>query len=94
MKYYKITCETGYAGTTEISYIAFTKNVSNDFLDDYAYELAVDNASNYEYLATGWDNELSENEYEEIIENYYESVYGYWEEVDREEWEENDGEEI
>ena len=88
MKYYKICATTPYCGTDAEEYLAVneTKVVNPDeTAQEYANELNEQNATSFEYLIAGWNEEPSEDE----IEWYHESCEGWYEEITKEEYEEN-----
>ena len=93
MFYYKFTASTCYCGTDHEEYHKFETKPTQDTLYTMAEEIAHDNAEQYEYLATGWDDDeiegMSEDEVEEILNNYYADAYCSFEEVTQEEYEEN-----
>ena len=93
MFYYKFTASTCYCGTDHEEYHKFETKPTQDTLCIMAEEIAHDNAEQYEYLATGWDDDeiegMSEDEVEEILNNYYADAYCSFEEVTQEEYEEN-----
>lgn len=92
MKYFKITCETPYCGTTMEDYF---KAETRDEAENYAEELSRQNAESYEYLVSGWDNEnfedLTEEEQQEELDNYYADCYYVIEEISYEEYCEETG---
>lgn len=93
MKYFKITCETPYYGTTIEEYL---KAETREEAVDSAEELARQNAESYEYLVSGWDNEnfedLTEEEQQEELDSYYTYCAGIVEEISYEEYCEETGE--
>ena len=93
MKYFKITCETPYCGTTMEDY---RKAETKEEVEDYAKELARQNAESYEYLVSGWDDEnfegLTEEEQQDELESYYADCDYTVEEISYEEYCEKTGE--
>lgn len=93
MRYIKFTADTPYCGTENEEYVAFPDDTSDTELNDIAEEVAMNHASSYEYLLTGWDYEnledLTQEEQQELIDNYYADCYCGWEEVSQKEYEEN-----
>ena len=91
MFYYKITADTPFCGTNCEDYIASKEELTPAELDEMAEEFSRNNAEGYEYLVSGWDDEMlegmSEEEQTEMIEEYYASCDGSWERVSREEYE-------
>ena len=92
MKYFKITCDTPYCGTTMEDYF---KAETRDEAENYAEELSRQNAEKYEYLVSGWDhenfNDLTEEEQQEELDNYYADCYYVIEEISYEEYCEETG---
>jgi hypothetical protein len=92
MKYFRITCETPYCGTTMEDYF---KAETIEEAEDYAEELSRQNAEGYEYLVSGWDNEnfedLTEEEQQDELDNYYADCMGVVEEISYEEYCEETG---
>ena len=85
MFYYKITADTPFCGTNCEDYVASKEELTPTELDEMAEELCRNNAEGYEYLVSGWDDEMledmSEEEQAEIIENYSADCDGSWERV-------------
>lgn len=79
MKYIKFICDTGFYDTEEIIYEAFEDDISDTELDQTAYEYAIENAENYEWLV--------DDDEEDSLDEYYDSVFGNWVEVTKEEYE-------
>lgn len=92
MRYFKITCETPYCGTTMEDYF---KAETKEEVEDYAEELARQNAESYEYLVSGWDDEnfegLTEEERQDELESYYADCDYIVEEISYEEYCEETG---
>lgn len=91
MQYVKIVGAVPYAGCDEIKYIAFRTPRTEEELQEWADEVAQSNGEGYEYLATGWDNDLDGEEYEDAVDYYWQNVSGYYEIITKEEWEDNEG---
>lgn len=91
MFYYKITADTPFCGTNCEEYVASKEELTPAELDEMAEEFCRNNAEGYEYLVSGWDDEMledmSEEEQAEIIENYYADCDGSWEQISKEEFE-------
>jgi hypothetical protein len=91
MFYYKITADTPFCGTNCEDYVASKEELTPAELDEMAEEFCRNNAESYEYLVTGWDDEMledmTEEEQTEIIENYYADCDGSWEQISKEEFE-------
>lgn len=81
MRYIKFTGGNGYCGCDLETYEKFEDNTPDEYLNDYAYDLARDNAESYEGVFDFEDDE-------EIVE-YYSDIYYDWEEVSEEEYNEN-----
>ena len=94
MKYFKISCETPYCGTTMEDYC---KAETREEVEDYAEELSRQNAESYEYLVSGWNDEnfegWSEDEIQEELDNYYADCMAVIEEISYEEYCEETGDE-
>ena len=90
MFYYKITADTPYCGTEMEDYVAFEERPTNAELDELAEEMCRNNAESYEYLVSGWNDEMfedmTEEEQAEEIDNYYADCSGTWVEVSDEEY--------
>lgn len=88
--YYKIVVNTPYCGTEEEEYIECE---TLEEAEAFAEELCRNNAEDYEYLVSGWDDEyfedLTEEEQVEELENYYADCDWYVEEISEEEYFEN-----
>lgn len=93
MFYYKFVADTPYCGAESENYVCSKEELSKADLDEMAEEFARENAEGYEYLVTGWDDEIiedmSEDEVEELINNYYADCNCSWEKITKEEFEEN-----
>lgn len=91
MFYYKLTADTPFCGTNCEDYIASKEELTSAELDEMAEEFSRNNAEGYEYLVSGWDDEMfegmSEEEQTEIIDNYYADCDGSWEQISQEEYE-------
>ena len=81
MRYIRFTGGNGYCGCDLETYEKFEDDATNEYLDEYACDLAKDNAESYE---GNFDFEDDEE-----IEEYYENIYYDWEEVSEEEYNEN-----
>ena len=89
--YIKFTADTPYCGTESIVYMEFDEKPSAQWLDEQATEMANENAGSYEYLVTGWNDDMFDDEEERdaALEDYYASCGCEWEEVTEEEYLEN-----
>lgn len=83
MKYYKFIADTPYAGTENTLYLAFKDDVSESFLEECAEEFRFQNAQDYEYLVTGWDEDW---ESDEEMEQYYDSCSCYYLEISEDDY--------
>ena len=84
-------CETSFEECLET-------DMTDEQLDECAYQMAIENADGYEYLVWGDTSieDIAEEEgcsleeaeaiYDEGIESYYEDVYFAWEEISEEEY--------
>lgn len=92
MFYYKFTASTEYCGTEHEEYHKFEIKPKADELEELAGEIAHENAEQFEYLVTGWDNEnvedMSEDEVEELLNNYYADASCSYEEITKEQYDE------
>lgn len=92
MHYYRITTTTPYCGTDNEHYIASQEPMSQEALRDTAEELTRENAENFEYLVTGWEDEniedLNEDEIQELLDNYYADCSYVCEEISKSEYNE------
>lgn len=87
MKYIKFYGGNGYCDCDFEQYEVYEdKEVNEDFLNDIAEELGMDNAQSFEYVVTGWDEDFESEEDREI---YYENIEYGWVEITKEEYEEN-----
>ena len=87
MKYIKFYGGNGYSGCDFEQYEVYEdEDVNEDFLNDFAEELGMDNAQSFEYIVTGWNENF---ESEEEREDYYGNLEYGWEEITKEEYEEN-----
>lgn len=84
MRYIHFFGNTGYCGTDYHYFNEYTDDFPDAILNQISEDYRIDNASSYEYLATGWDDDFEDDEEEEA---YYAEAEGYWEEVSKEEYE-------
>jgi len=86
MKYIKFTCSNGFCGCDETFY---EKVEDNEDIDMIADEILQNDYGFAEpdgrFVGKWWDDEITDEEYDEYIENL--SVN--WEEISKEEYEEN-----
>ena len=102
VKYFKIHVTVPYCGcdTTEYCQImGLDEATIEKDIRNFAYEICMDNAEQYEYLVekdfdeSDYDSEEDATiAYEEMIEEYYDFCEYEWEEITKEEYEENGGE--
>lgn len=89
MMYVKFWGGNGYAGCDYEEYMTFKDDEHPD-LDDYAYQMARDNAEAHEDVVYGWDgpdwDEVTQEEYEEEMESYYANIDWGYDILTREEW--------
>ena len=89
-KYYKIVCSNGFCGCDE----EFYEEVKNDYnIAEYANDILFNEYSFAEpderfINRESWDEEITEEKYEEY-EEYKENLTVNWEEITKEEYEEN-----
>lgn len=74
-KYY-----TGYCGMEAAEVVEFSDNVTEEELNEYAHQGALDNAESYGIYPT----EYMENEEDEDSEDYSDNIEGCWEDYDHE----------
>lgn len=85
MKYYHLHGETAYCGTDIDEYFAEEGEVDEE---DYCEGMVQQLFDSYSYLATGWDEESDDPDFEE---NFKADCYVYLKEISKEEYEENMG---
>ena len=83
MRYIRFEFGTDYCGTDNTEYQALADSVSDNEINEIANDLANENAEQYTYLATGWDDDW---ESEEDEASYYEGIWYEWEEISEEEY--------
>lgn len=92
MFYYKFSASTEYCGTEHEEFHKFKVKPKPDELEELAGQIARENAEQFEYLVTGWDNEnvedMDEAEVEELLNNYYADASCSYEEITKEQYEE------
>lgn len=88
MRYIYFTGGNGYCGCDIDEVSVFPDDTTDEELDQYAYEMAIDNAETYEYVATGWDEGWESEEAEDL---YYQDSYCNWVEITEEEYKEMKG---
>lgn len=91
MQYVKFHYSVPFAGCDTNEYIAFRTPRTEEELMEWAEEGAQSNAEGYEWMATGWEADPEDPDYEEAVESYWEDVSGYYELISKEEWEDNEG---
>lgn len=89
--YIKFWCDTPYAGTDDKEYLEVADDTSTEELDEMTEDKTRWNAEGYEYLVTGWDNEMFDDEDKaaEAIEDYYNNCFDDWEIISKEKYKEN-----
>ena len=105
IRYIKFEGSAYYVGTEFEEYLK--TDMSDKELDEYARELAKENAISYEYLVFGWDTtiediaeeencsiEEAEEIYQDTIDDYYASCDCSWSIVTEEEWRDCNGDTI
>lgn len=95
-RYVKICYGTLYCGTNGEEYLK--TDMTNEQLDAYCADAALENAESYEWMVFGWgqtaesyaeENEISLEEAEQEMEDYYAEAWGSWEIITKEEYYEN-----
>ena len=105
IRYIKFEGSAYYVGTEFEEYLK--TDMSDKELDEYARELAKENAISYEYLVFGWDTtiediaeeencsiEEAEEIYQDTIDDYYASCDCSWSIATEEEWQDYNGDTI
>ncbi len=82
MKYYHLHGETAYCGTDVDEYFAEEGEIDGE---DYQEGMLQQLFDSYSYLATGWDEESDDPDFEE---NFKADCYVYLTEISKEEYEE------
>ena len=73
--------ETGFCGTNTAEVVEFSDDVTNDELDQYAWENAVQWAESHG-IYPECDRELSGELDEQFDDSYSDNIEGYWEVYD------------
>lgn len=98
-RFIKIVLDTDYCGTREEIYIK--TNMTDEQLDSYVNDMAIEHAEEYEYMVYGFDTDIetyaedcgiSIEDAEAEMDEFYEGACAnsYWEEVTEEEAVENE----
>ena len=66
MKYYHIHGETGYCGTDIDNYVETENEYNSRDIEEIKNDMIEDLVSEYSYLESGWDEELTEEEEEDF----------------------------
>lgn len=78
----KYKLEIGYAGCDEEDEIEVDDDMTDEEIQSMIDEMAQEWASSWEGdTRLGWNDEMTEEEYEQECEFFYENVCGYWEYV-------------
>ena len=95
MIYVKFIVSTEYCGTENEIFLAYEDGTPESSIEIDFLERARENAENYEYLVTGWNDENyeedEEEERQEDLKQYYENAedyYSNWEYITEEEYKE------
>lgn len=59
----------GYCGCEGEIVLTYPEDTPDSTINEDVWELAIENAESYSYVHFGWDEECSEEEYEDYIEN-------------------------
>ena len=84
-------CSNGYCGCDADEAFFFEEGTAERFINETVYDWARDNAESYAYVHFGWDEEYSDEDYEDYMEN---NVEFDWHDATYEEyveWCENQG---
>lgn len=71
MKYARVHFENGYYGCDEVDIWEYDDSVTEEDVEKDCNEHLDEYAENWSYVAFGWDNEETEEEFEEYLENCY-----------------------
>ena len=93
MYYYKFTADTIFCGTENEYHVATKEPLTEKEIDEMKEEYARENAESFEYLLTGWEDDVfdDESEREEALNNYYADAECSCEEITKEQYEEELG---
>lgn len=99
MRYIRFTCGTDFLGMDDELYASFTNNYNSKDFEEYARDLAFDNASSWidieRYYSIDPEDYKTEEEYDEAYveaeEQWNEGIWWEWEEITEAEWRENNG---
>ena len=87
MRYFKFYAEMPYYGTDKTELFTYPDDVTEEQLNDDCDTWGCSHCEEYEYLATGWDEEWEEEEEREaVVEQYWNDCGWDWEELDEEEF--------
>ena len=88
MKYVRFYGGNGYCGCDYEEYVMFDDDCPEDEIENYSSQLAYENAENFEYVVTGWNEDW---ESEDDRESYYDDVLSYcgWDYCSKKEFEES-----
>ncbi len=86
MKYYKITCSNGYCGCNEDFYEELEDDENIDEIaDDILFNYYGFAEPDGRFVGKSWDDEITDEEYDE----YQQNLCVDWEEITEEEYREN-----
>lgn len=102
IRYIRFTYSNGYCCGDDEEYVAFKDDPTDEYLNEYAQDLALDHAEQYEGdpsfgfpdpedYADGVDDVDFMDDYDEALEEYEENIEADWETVTREDWKGNNG---
>lgn len=74
MKYYHIHGETRYCGTDIDNYVETENEYNIHDIQEIENDMIEDLISSYSYLESGWDEELTEEEYDDFRANCFVEV--------------------
>jgi len=88
MKYVRFYGGNGYCGCDYEEYYQFSDDCPEEEIETCSMDLGYENAENYEYVVTGYDEDF---ETEDDRQQYYEDALSYcgWDYCTKEEFEEN-----
>ena len=69
------SCGNGYCGCESEDVFFFDENTPIGDINDVVYQWAVENAESFAHVHFGWDEEYSDEEWEDYIENHVEFDY-------------------
>ena len=79
MRHIVYTIDVGYCGCGDDGIATVTDDMSNADIDNMVNDMAHEHANQWEGdYRLAWDEDMSEEEYEEATDMFYENVCGSW----------------